>query len=137
MGEGRSSLGVQRPAAQRAVSGIGAVACSHCSGWFGSAGWSLSDGARRRRVVPRGVALGSVSCVRAWPHSMEEIQMCWPFGVLAGSPEDEVYDGLVETLPRAGQVPEGLDGELGRALLQAVPAQGSVWGPALEDCSEE
>ena len=47
--------------------------------WFGSAGWSFSAGARRRRVVPRCVTLGSVLCVRAWPHSMAGIQTCWPW----------------------------------------------------------
>ena len=49
-----------------------------CSGWFGSAGWSLSAGARRRRVVPRRVTLVLVWCVRAWPHSMGGIETCWP-----------------------------------------------------------
>ena len=38
-------------------------------------------------------------------------------GVFAGSPEYEVYDGLVEAVAWAGQVPEGFDGELGRVLL--------------------
>ena len=70
---------MRRPAARRAVSRVGAGACSHCSGWFGSAGWSLSAGARRRRMVPRRVTLMSVSCVRAWPHSMGGIQTCWPW----------------------------------------------------------
>ena len=51
-GGGRSSCGVRRPAARRAVSQLGAVACSHCSGRFGSAGWSVSAGARRRCTVP-------------------------------------------------------------------------------------
>ena len=68
-----------RPAAQRAVSRVGAVACSDCSGWSGSAGWSISAGAHRRRVVPRRVTLVSVSCVRAWPHWMGGMQMCWPW----------------------------------------------------------
>ena len=68
---------MRRPAAQRAVSRVGAVACSHCSGRFGSAGWSFSAGARRRRTVPRHVTLMSVSCVRAWPQSLGEIQTCW------------------------------------------------------------
>ena len=68
-----------RPAAQRAVSRVAAVACFHCSGWFGSAGWSLSAGARRRRMVPRRVTLVSVSCVRAWPHSMGGMQTFWPW----------------------------------------------------------
>ena len=58
------------------VSRVGAVARSHCSGWFGSAGWSFSAGARCRRMVPRRVTLVSVSCVRAWPHSMGGIQTC-------------------------------------------------------------
>ena len=43
---------MRSPAARRAVSRVGAVACSHCSGRFGSAGWSFSAGARRRRTVP-------------------------------------------------------------------------------------
>ena len=38
-------------------------------------------------------------------------------GVLAGSPEYEVQDGLVEAVAWGGQVPEGFDGELGWALL--------------------
>ena len=76
---GRSSSGVRRPAARRAVSRVGAVACSDCSGQFGSAGWSFSAGACRRRTVPRRVTLMSVSCVRAWPHSMGGIQTCWPW----------------------------------------------------------
>ena len=70
---------MRRPAARRAVSRVGALACSHCSGWFGSAGWSFSAGARRRRMVPRRVMLVSVSCVRAWPRSMGGIQTCWPW----------------------------------------------------------
>ena len=70
---------MRRPAARRAVSRVGAVACSYCSRLFGSAGWSFSAGARRRRMVPRRVTLVSVSCVRAWPHSMGLIQTCWPW----------------------------------------------------------
>ena len=38
-------------------------------------------------------------------------------GVVAGSPEYEVYDGLVEAVAWGGQVPEGFDGELGPVLL--------------------
>ena len=38
-------------------------------------------------------------------------------GVLAGSPEHEVYHGLVEAVAWVGQVPEGFDGELGPVLL--------------------
>ena len=38
-------------------------------------------------------------------------------GVLAGWPEYEVYDGLVEAVAWGGQVPEGFDGELGAGLL--------------------
>ena len=91
---------MRRPAARRAVSRVGAVACSHCSGWFGSAEWSLSAGARHRRVVPRRVTLVSVSCVRAWPHLMGGVQML-AFGLLAGLSEDEVYNFL-ETFARAG-----------------------------------
>ena len=70
---------MRRPAARRAVSRVGALACSHCSGWFGSARWSLSAGACGRRMVPRRVTLVSVSCVRAWPHSTGGIQICWPW----------------------------------------------------------
>ena len=72
---------MRRPAARRAVSRVGAVACFHCSGWFGSAEWSFGAGARRRRMVPRRVTLMSVSCVKAWPRSMGGIQMCWPWCV--------------------------------------------------------
>ena len=39
--------------------------------------------------------------------------------------------------PRVCDVPEGLDGELGPALLQAVPARWGVQGPALEGCLED
>ena len=70
---------MRRLAAWRAVLQVGAVACSHCSGLFGSAGWSFFAGARRRRTVPRRVTLMSVSCVRVWPHSMGGIQTCWPW----------------------------------------------------------
>ena len=70
---------MRRPAARRAVSPVGAVACSHCSGRFGSARWSFSAGDRRRHTVPRRVTFMSVSCVRAWPHSMGGIQTCWPW----------------------------------------------------------
>ena len=38
-------------------------------------------------------------------------------GVFAGSPEYDVYDGLVEAVAWGGQVPEGFDGELGPVLL--------------------
>ena len=70
---------MRRPAARRAVSRVGAVACSHCSGWFGSAGWSFSAGAGRRRMVPCRMMLMSVLSVRAWPDSMRGIQTCWPW----------------------------------------------------------
>ena len=70
---------VRRPAARRAVSRVGAVACTNCSGRFGSAGWSFSAGARRRRTVPRRMTLMPVSCVRAWPHSMGGIKTCCPW----------------------------------------------------------
>ena len=76
---GRSLSRVRRPAARRAVSRVVAVVCYHCSGWFGSAGCSLSAGARRRRMVPRRVTLVSVSCVRARSHLMGEIQTYWPW----------------------------------------------------------
>ena len=81
------------------------------SRWFGSAGWSFAAGARCRRTVPRRVTLVSVSCVRAWDPNLLAL------GVLAGSPEHEVYDGLVEPVASGGQVPEGFDGELGPVLL--------------------
>ena len=116
-GGGGLSSGVRRPAARRAVSRVGAVACSQCSGWFGPAGWSLSAGARRRCVVPRRVTLVSVSCVRAWPHSRSGDPDVLALAVLAGSPEDEVYDGLVEAFAWGGQVLEGFDGDPGPALL--------------------
>ena len=92
------------------MSRVGAVACSHCSGRFGSAGWSFSAGARRRRTVPRRVTLMSVSCVRAWRHSFGGDPDVLALGVFAGSPEYEVYDGLVEAAAWGGQVPEGFDG---------------------------
>ena len=38
-------------------------------------------------------------------------------GVLAGPPEYEVYDGLVEAFAWGGQVAEGFDAELGPVLL--------------------
>ena len=38
-------------------------------------------------------------------------------GVLAGSTEYEVYDGLVEAVAWVGSVLEGFDAELGPALL--------------------
>ena len=38
-------------------------------------------------------------------------------GVLAGSPEYEVQDGLVEAVAWGGEVVEGFDDELGPALL--------------------
>ena len=108
---------MRRPAARRAVSRVGAVACSHCSGLFGSAGWSFSAGARCRRMGPRRVTLVSVSCVRAWPHLMWGDSDVLALGLLAGSPEYEVYNGLVEAAAWGGQVREGFDGELGPGLL--------------------
>ena len=108
---------MQRPAARRAVSRVGAVACSHCSGRFKSAWWSFSAGARRRCTVPRRVTLMSVSCVRAWPHSIGGDPDVLALGVFAGSPEYEVYDGLMEAVAWGGQVPEGFDAELGPDLL--------------------
>ena len=108
---------MRRPAAGRTVLRVGAVACSHRSGWFGSARWSFSAGARRRRMVTRRVTLVPVSCVRAWPHSMEGDPDVLALGVLASLPEYEVYDGLVEAVAWGGQVPEGFDGEPGPVLL--------------------
>ena len=101
-GGGGSLSGWQGPAARRAVLRVGVVACSHCSGWFGSAGWSFSAGAGCRRVVPRRVTLLSLSCVRAWPQSMGGVPDVLALGVLAGSPEDEVYEGLSEAFAWGG-----------------------------------
>ena len=108
---------MRRPAARRVVSRVDAVACSHRSGWFGSAGWSFSAGARCRLMVPRRVMFESVSCVRAWPHSVGGDPDVLGFGVLAGLPEYKVDDGLVEAVTWGRQVPEGVAGELGPALL--------------------
>ena len=47
-------------------------------------------------------------------------------GVFAGSPEYEVYDGLVEAAAWGGQVPEGFDGELGPVVLQRYQPRGVV-----------
>ena len=52
--------------------------------------------------------------------------------LLASPPENEVSDGLVQALPRGAEVPDGVDHEGGPLLLQAVPAEGGVWGSALE-----
>ena len=108
---------MRRPAARRAVSPVGAVACSHSSGWFGSPGWSLSAGARRRRMVRRRVTLMSVFVC----HDLAPLDGGDPdvlvLGVLAGSPEYEVYDGLVEAVAWGGQVLEVFVRELGPALL--------------------
>ena len=38
-------------------------------------------------------------------------------GVLAGSPEYRVYDGLMKAVAWGGEVPEGFDSELGPGLL--------------------
>ena len=78
LGGGVVVWGAEAGGAGGGVAGVGAVACSHCSGRFGSAGWSFSARGRRRRTVPRRVTLMSVSCVRAWPHSMGRIGTCWP-----------------------------------------------------------
>ena len=90
---------MRRPAARRAVSRVGAVDCSHCSGRFGSAGWSFSAGARRRRTVPRRVTLMSVSCVSAWPHSMGGIQTCWPWVCLRARQSTRSTMASWRTLP--------------------------------------
>ena len=58
-----------------------------------------------------------VSCVRAWPHSMGGIQMGLAPGVFAGSPEHEVYYGLVEAAAWGGQVPEALTVSLVQSSL--------------------
>ena len=108
---------MRRLAARRAVSLVGAVACSHCSGRFAAAGWSLSAGARRRRAVPRRVTLMSVSCVGAWPHSMGGIQTCWPWVCLRARQSTRSTIASWRLLSWGGQVPEGFDGELGPVLL--------------------
>ena len=92
---------MRSPAAPRAVSRVAVVACSHCSGWFGSGGWSFSAGAPRRCVVPRRVTLVLVSRVRAWPQSMGGIQMCWP-GACSRARERTVYDSLMEAFAWGG-----------------------------------
>ena len=74
---GEVVVGVLKPAARRAVSRLGAVACSHWSMWSESAGWSFSAGARRRRAVPPRLTLVPMLCVRAYLHSMGGIQMFW------------------------------------------------------------
>ena len=94
--------GAEAGGAKGGVASWCVMACSHCSGWFGSAGWSFSAGARRRRVVPQRVTFVSVSCVRAWPHSMGGNADVLVLGVFAGPPEDLVYDGLVGTFLRGG-----------------------------------
>ena len=96
---GGSSSGVRRPAARRAVSRVGAVACSHCSGRFGSAGWSFCAGACRRRTVPRRVTWMPVSCVRAWPQSMGGIQTCWPWVCLRARQSTRSTMALWRPLP--------------------------------------
>ena len=116
-GGGGSSSEVRRSAARRAVSRVGAVACSHCSGRSGSAGWSFSAGACRRRTVPRRVTLMSVSACQGLAPLDGGDPDVLALGVFAGSPEYEVYDGLVEAVAWGGQVPEGFDGELGPVLL--------------------
>ena len=56
---------------------VGCGGLSHWSGWFGSAGWSFSAGARRTRMVPLCVTCLKVFCVSTWPQSMRGIEMCW------------------------------------------------------------
>ena len=57
--------------------------------------------------------------------------------LLPSPPEDKVHKGLVVALPWTGEVPEGLDGEGGPVLLQAVPAQAAVQGPSSVGCAED
>ena len=119
---------MRRPAARRAVSRLGAVACSHCSGWVGSAGWSFSAGARRRRMVPRRVTFVSVSCVRAWPHSMGGIQTCLPW--VCWRARQSTRSTMASWRPLPGVVRS-------RRALTVSLVQGSAQGPALEGRSEE
>ena len=53
-------------------------------------------------MVPRRLTLVSLSCVSGWPHSVGGDPDVLALGVLAGSPEDEVYDGLVEAFAWGG-----------------------------------
>ena len=68
-------------------------------------------------MVPRRVTLLSVSCVRAWPHWIGGDPDVLALGVSAGSPEYEVYSGLLVAVAWGVEVPEGFDGKLGPALL--------------------
>ena len=52
-------------------------------------------------------------------------------GVFAGSPEYQVYNGLVEAVAWGGQVPEGFDGELGPVLIVGGTSPGGWSGPCL------
>ena len=130
-GGGGLSSWVRRPAARRAVSRVGAVACSHCSRQFGSAGWSLSAGARRRRT------LMSVSCVRAWPHSMGGIQTCWPWVCLRARQSTRSTMASWRPLPGMVRSRRALTVSLGQSSCNPVPAHRGGQGPALEGCSEE
>ena len=83
------------------MSGLGAVACSHCSGSSESAAWSFSAEARQRCVVPPPVTLVPLSCVTAWPRLMGWVPIVLVLGALMSPPDDEVHDGVMEALPRA------------------------------------
>ena len=52
-------------------------------------------------------------------------------GVLAGLPEDEVYDGLVEAFARGCYVLESLDGSARSSSLVRVTSPGERLGPWL------
>ena len=57
--------------------------------------------------------------------------------LLAGSPEDEVQDGLVDALRWGGKVLEGLNSDGRPVLLPAVLAHGGVRSPALQGGVQE
>ena len=124
---------MRRPAARRAVSRVGAVACSHCSRRFGSSGWSFSAGARRRRTIPRRVTLMPVSCVRAWAHSMGEIQTCWPWVCLRARQSTRSTMASWRPLPGVVRSRRALT----VSLVQSSCRRYQPRGPALEGCSEE
>ena len=94
-GGGRSSSGLWWPVAQRAVSRSGAVACSNCSGWFGSAGWWFSarglSKARGSFVADGGVG---VVCQGLAPLDGGDPDAL-VLHVLASPPDEEVHDRLV------------------------------------------
>ena len=104
---------MRRPEARRAVSRAGAVASP------------LLRVVRVRWVVPlRWGSYGPSTCdvgVGVVCQGLAQLEWGNPdvlaLGVLAGLPEYEVYDDLVEAVAWDGHDPEGFDGELGPALL--------------------